>query len=284
MKPRLAEALSGWLGFAVPLPDYGHLLSLALLIGLFWTERRLLRVGLSEKAPSALLLSAVAGIYVGAKLLYLAQYPGELPRALQSPLLSLRSGYSLYGGLAGLMAGAVLAARRQRLPASSILDAMTPSLALGLAITRVGCFLAGCNFGRPTALAWAVRFPSGSPAWSQQVTAGLLNADSPLSLPVHPTQLYESALGVLLCLAAVALAPRLSGRGGLFLTLVAIYALFRGPEESIRADAGGVAFGSLTFSQGISLALVLAAVAGICWQFKSVEKDRKKPPGEPGRP
>ena len=237
MKPRLAEGLSGWLGFSVPLPDYGHLLSLALLLGLVWTYRRLRRLGYSEEACSAVLLSAVVGIYVGAKLLYLAQYPGETGRALGNPLLFLRNGYSLYGGLAGLLVGVLGTARRHQVPALAVLDAMTPSLALGLAITRIGCFLAGCNFGRPSGLPWAVRFPQGSPAWSQQVASRLLSADSPLSLPVHPTQLYESALGVVLCLAAVAAVRRLAGRGGLFFTLAGAYALFRGPEESIRADA-----------------------------------------------
>jgi len=265
VKPRLAEALSGWLGFSVPLPDYGHLLSLALLLGLAWTYRRLRRLGHSEEERSAVLLSAVVGIYVGAKLLYLAQYQGEIVRAVESPLLFLRSGYSLYGGLAGLAVGVLWAARRHPVSAFAVLDAMTPSLALGLAITRIGCFLAGCNFGRTSALPWAVRFPAGSPAWSQQVAAGLLSADFPLSLPVHPTQLYESALGVVLCLAAVAGARRLAGRGGLFFTMAAAYALFRGPEESIRADASGVTFGSFTFSQGVSLALLLAAVAGLAW-------------------
>jgi phosphatidylglycerol:prolipoprotein diacylglycerol transferase len=278
MKPRLAEALSGWLGFPLPLPDYGHLLSLALLVGLLWTHRRLRRLALADPAQAETVLFAVLGIYLGAKILYLAQYHQQIESALESPLAFIRNGYSLYGGLLGLISGVAFAARRHRVGLRAVLDAMTPAMALGLAIARLGCFLAGCNFGRPSEVAWAVRFPAESPAWFQQVAAGLLSPNSPLSLPVHPTQLYESALGIVLCLAAVGLAPRLAGRGGLFFTLLAAYALFRAPEESIRADAGGATFGSLTFSQGVSLALGVAAVAGLLWVAR---ESRRRPLGEP---
>ena len=80
-------------------------------------------------------------------------------------------------------------------------------MGISFALVRVGCFLEGCDYGRPTALPWGVRFPSGSLAAQAHAAAGWVPDGAP-SLPVHPTELYESMLG-LLALALVAL-----GRNG----------------------------------------------------------------------
>ena len=106
--------------------------------------------------------------------------------------------------------------RRRRLPVWPLLDAATPALALGYAVGRIGCFLVGDDYGRPTDAPWGIAFANGLPP----TTAGYLRADFGLSIPpgtpddallrVHPTQLYETAIA----LGIFAVGYRLLRRGG----------------------------------------------------------------------
>src|SRR6185295_17980675 len=91
-------------------------------------------------------------------------------------LLFSRGGMSWFGGFAGGVLTALIVMRRMRLPIVATLAASTPALAIGHAIGRIGCFLVGDDYGRPSDLPWAVAFPKGLP---------------PIDVPVHPTQLYE---------------------------------------------------------------------------------------------
>ncbi len=263
MRPRIAQAFEGALGFVVPIPGYGFLLSLSLLLAVLWTYRALKRFGIEDESRRlSLLLGVMIGMYFGAKSLYLLQYHHQVGACLRQPLVCVRDGYSLYGGLVGIVTVVWCYSRHWGLNPLAPLDAMTAPMALGLALTRVGCFLAGCNFGRPTDLPWSVRFPSGSPAWFKQISEGALPSNALLSLSVHPTQLYESIVGIALCLGAIALSPKLAGRGQLFFAMVGAYALFRAVEEKVRADAGGVTFGPFTFAQVVSIVLLLTATLG----------------------
>jgi len=74
-------------------------------------------------------------------------------------------------------------------------DLAVAPLGIALMLARIGCFLAGCDYGKVSALPWAVRFPAHSPAWQDHLAAGLVPAGRAESLPVHPTELYEAALG-----------------------------------------------------------------------------------------
>lgn len=260
MKPRIVELLS------IPLPDYGILLSLSLLAGILWTNRAMKQRGFPETYRSSILLLSVASVLIGAKLFYLLQFPGSFKSA---PLALLRNGFSLYGGLLGLTAAVLWSSLRFGHSSLAVLDAMAPALALGLVFTRIGCFLAGCCFGKPTELPWGVRFPIGSGAWLQQVRDGIVPADAALTLPIHPTQLYEAAFGLALLALAVTLPPRTTVAGRLFFSLVGLYAIFRLWEENLRADAGGVRWGALTFSQAVSLVVLTGAAIGILRRSKA---------------
>ncbi len=72
-------------------------------------------------------------------------------------------------------------------------DAVAPALAIGGGLMRIACFFVGCNFGKPTDLPWAVTYAAGDPAFLKQAGLGLITPAAPATLPVHPTQLYESA-------------------------------------------------------------------------------------------
>lgn len=154
--------------------SFGVLVAIGALVGLWIFRRELQRSGLPESATDAAVAGVLGGL-VGAKLLWTIEHAGE------GPLLDLilsRGGMSWFGGLAGgLIAGLAVMGRR-RLPIIATLAAAAPALAAGHAIGRIGCFLVGDDYGRPSDLPWAVAFPEGLP---------------PTDLPVHPTQLYEAA-------------------------------------------------------------------------------------------
>ncbi len=149
------------------------------LVGLWLLGRELRFSGLPEEATNGAALGVIAGL-IGAKLLWVFEHAGEEP--FLSLLLS-RGGLSWFGGLFGGVAAALLYFRWRRWRILPIVSAATPALAVGHLLGRIGCFLVGDDYGRPTSLPWGMAFPKGLP---------------PTDVPVHPTQLYEAAfLGVL---------------------------------------------------------------------------------------
>jgi phosphatidylglycerol:prolipoprotein diacylglycerol transferase len=111
----------------------------------------------------------------GAKLLWVCEHFGE---DRLSPLVFSRGGLSWFGGFAGGVLAGLIVMHRKQLPPIATLAAATPGLVAGHAIGRLGCFMVGDDYGRPTSLPWGVAFPQGLP---------------PTDVPVHPTQLYEAA-------------------------------------------------------------------------------------------
>jgi phosphatidylglycerol---prolipoprotein diacylglyceryl transferase len=153
-----------------------------------------------------------------------------------------------FGALAGLFLGFVLVARR-RMQLAPALDALALAVGPMLTVARLGCFVAGCDFGAPTNVAWALRYPHWTPAFREQLARGLIAEAAPSTLPVHPTQLYEAMLG--LALFAVALRCRRRR----WAAVVALYAAGRFGIDFLRGDlARGLLW--LTASQWLAVATV----------------------------
>jgi phosphatidylglycerol:prolipoprotein diacylglycerol transferase len=165
---------------------------------------------------------------------------------------------SFWGYLAGA-AAVVLTCRRAGVSVARVADLAAIPLGVALVFARIGCFLGGCDYGEVSSLPWAVRFPAGSPAWRDHVRAGLIPADSATSLPVHPTELYEAALGLVIVAIALVAARSVRRDGNLFLVAAATYAVGRIGIELVRGDAErGIYFG--VSSGQIFCLLVLAAI------------------------
>lgn len=164
-----------------------------------------------------------------------------------------------FGALFGLLVGHVAGARARRVSIARALDVLAPSIGIMVAVARLGCFFAGCDFGRPTSVPWALRYPPMTPAFRAQLDAGLVHASASQTLPVHPTQLYEACLGVVVL--ALTLRMRSSRReGDRFVVAALLYAAGRIVVDVFRGDlARGGTFG-LTVTQGLSLALIGAVV------------------------
>ena len=152
--------------------SFGVLVAVAALVGLWLFRRELQRSGLPEEGFDAAVAGIIGGM-AGAKLLWVFEHLGEEPAI---DLLS-RGGLSWFGGFAGGILAGVLVLQVKRLPKIAVVAAAAPALAIGHAIGRIGCFLVGDDYGRPSDLPWAVAFPDGAP---------------PTMIPVHPTQLYQA--------------------------------------------------------------------------------------------
>jgi phosphatidylglycerol:prolipoprotein diacylglycerol transferase len=183
---------------------------------------------------------------------------------------------SFWGYLAGL--GAVAAVcRAHRLSLARLGDLAAAPLGGALFFARLGCFVAGCDYGKVTSLPWAVRFPAGSPAWHDHVNAGLVPASRTESLPVHPTELYEAVLGLVIIGVALALARRAwarRGEGRVFLAAAALYAIGRIGVEACRGDAGRGIYAGLSSGQIFSLSVLAVIGVGVLVQRVRVQRSR----------
>jgi phosphatidylglycerol:prolipoprotein diacylglycerol transferase len=172
-------------------------------------------------------------------------------------------GLVAYGGFIGGFLGSWQFTARHKLSILAWGDAAMPGVCMGLGLTRLGCLMYGCDYGQPTNVPWAIKFPPGSPCYNFQRMEGLLPEHALSSLPVHPTQLYESAVGFLLFGFLMWVWSRRKRRGEVFLAFWVGYAVARFPLELIRGDdQRGAAFG-LSTSQII--AIVSSVIAAITW-------------------
>lgn len=165
-----------------------------------------------------------------------------------------------FGAIGGLVFGDVLVARARGFSARRALDVLAAPIGAMIAIARTGCFFAGCDFGKPTHAPWGLAYPTWTPAFRAQFDAGLIDATATRTLPVHPTQLYEVALGLVILVAAlVTRAPRRAGDR--FTAAMLTYAAGRLGIDVFRGDlAHGGALG-LTATQALALATTGAVIA-----------------------
>jgi phosphatidylglycerol---prolipoprotein diacylglyceryl transferase len=246
---------------------FGLMLVFAFLgsyLQLRWGMKRL-GIG-DEEDASALVFAAGLGGIVGAKVYY-----AILNRDWH--LLLDRSGLVWYGGFILGALGVLFMMWRRHLPAWPMADVAAPALALGYGIGRIGCFLVGDDYGRPTDLPWGVAFPVGLPETTAGNLRQMFHVPVPASVPddmllrVHPTQLYETALALAIWGFGVWLFKRRPPAGTVALTVLALLAIERFSIEFLRAKDDRF-FGSFTLAQGISVAVLLVVLA-IGWYRRS---------------
>jgi phosphatidylglycerol:prolipoprotein diacylglycerol transferase len=171
-----------------------------------------------------------------------------------------RGGFAYYGGFLFAVAFAIHYTRKHAMGFWRTADLAAPAIALGLFFGRVGCFLNGCCYGKPTKSSLGVIFPRGGSVWREQWQAHLIGRGD-AALPVHPTQLYE-AFGclVLFALLYFVVSPRVRRHGDVFAGLLIGYGVLRSIIEIFRDDDRGVLFGWLSTSQIISVPLIVGGV------------------------
>lgn len=261
MYPRLFEY--GW----ITIYTYGVLLAAAYLLGLQLAMARARARQLDHTRILDLGIYIIISALVGAKVLLLVidfRTYADNPREL---LTLIRSAGVFYGGLISAFVVALWYIRRVGLPLWTTCDVFAPGIALGHVVGRLGCFFAGCCYGRPTTVPWAITFTD--PFANQ-------NVGTPLNQPLHPTQLYEAgaeALILVLLLATENKGRRFAGRT--FWLYMLLYAISRYIVEIYRGDPRGVIFGFST-SQFISLILAPLSVVMLIYLGRAVEPAPKQ--------
>jgi phosphatidylglycerol:prolipoprotein diacylglycerol transferase len=246
------------LPFGLTIYGYGAMLCLSVIVGRLLAVRLAERDGMDGGLMSRCCVWILASALVGARLLWVVTEPDQFDRIIDV-FKWWKGGVVAYGGFLGGLLGTVVFCRIHRIRLLALADCAVPSLCLGLVFTRVGCLLAGCCFGQPWDGPWAVRFPAGSPAFEQQALQGLLPAGATESLPVHPTQVYESLAGLALFSVVMLLRRRQKLPGQALVAFFLGYAVLRYAIEVVRADAGRGSIGPFSTSQLIALVTLPAA-------------------------
>jgi phosphatidylglycerol:prolipoprotein diacylglycerol transferase len=232
---------------SVTVYSYGFLIAVGFFLGILLATREARRLGENPEKILDLSFYILVAAIVGSRLFYVlttwesyAENPLEIIKIWKGGLV-------FYGGFLGAVTAAVVYMRLNRLPFWKTADILAPSLALGQALGRLGCFLAGCCYGRPSDVPWAVTFTD------QRCLA-------PVNTPLHPTQLYSAFTNLAIFIILWALSRRNRIPGRVFWTYVLLYGLTRSIIETLRGDfRGAEVFGLLSISQ--TLGLTGAAVA-----------------------
>jgi phosphatidylglycerol:prolipoprotein diacylglycerol transferase len=236
--------------------SYGVLLAASYLLGLRLAMTRARRWGLDANRVLDLGIYIIIAALVGAKLLLLVVDFDQFSRSPADLLTLARSGGVFYGGLIFAVAVAFWYIARHRMPFWTTCDVFAPGIALGHVTGRLGCFAAGCCYGKQTDVSWAVVFTNPLAA---------ANVGTPLGIPLHPTQLYEA--GAELLILGLLLATERKGRlfaGRTFWLYMFLYAVSRFVIEIYRGDPRGMILGFST-SQFISLVLAPLSLVMLAW-------------------
>jgi phosphatidylglycerol:prolipoprotein diacylglycerol transferase len=238
---------------------YGVLLAAAYLLGLQLAIRRAKERGLDQTRVLDLGIYIIISALLGAKLLLVVTDFRSFTQNPRAIIDLARSGGVFYGGLILAVSVALWYIHRIGLPLWTTCDIFAPGIALGHVVGRFGCFFAGCCYGRPTDVAWAITFTNPQAAE---------NVGTPLNIPLHPTQLYEAgaeALILVLLLATERSGKRYPGRT--FWLYMLLYAISRFAIEFYRGDPRGTVF-SLSTSQFISVLLAPLALVMLVYLRK----------------
>lgn len=258
MYPRLftlpsLQLFGGSLG-PFTLHTYGVLLAAAFIVGLLVASRHARRAQLDADRITDLAVYVLIAGLIGAKLGLLAVEWEYYSNNLRELFSLLQSGGVFYGGLIAALPVAWWYTRKHALPGWRAADALAPAVVLGQSIGRLGCFAAGCCFGKPASVPWAVTFRDLYAARA---------VGTPVDTPLHPTQLYESAAAFLIFLALLVILERKKFDGQVVLCYVLLYSVARFGIEFYRGDParGSVFSGALSTSQFLAILLALGALA-----------------------
>lgn len=243
-----------------PIYTYGVLVAGGVLLGLWFGVRYAPKAGLTGDFIWNLGIYAILLGLVASKIWLIVSdwnaYSAN-PREIFS-IATFQSGGTFYGGVIGAMIWIVVYSRRHRAPLLAVCDVSSISLSLGHAIGRLGCFVAGCCYGKPTSLPWGVTFTSPV---AERI------AGTPLGIPLHPTQLYESGAEFLNFFLMWWLSTKQKFTGQIIGTFFLLYGFERGTIEFFRGDPGRTMLfhDTVSLMQLVSLGLVLTG-AFIWWR------------------
>jgi len=234
---------------SLPIRSYEIMVAIGFLIALYIAIRRAKKKNIPFRFMLDLGLCILISGFVGARIFYILQHIRSYDSLADTFSRIWEGGLTYYGGfvLASLVGFIYL--RSRRLPIAGVTDIIAPSLALGEGISRIGCFLAGCCFGKPTDLPFGVTFPENS-------LTGIITD----SQKVHPTQLYSSIILFCIFIILITFQRYTKFSGQLFLSYMIMYSIYRFSIDFLRYYTPEEHLGILTYSQVTSLVLGLIAI------------------------
>ncbi|MFA4991745.1 MAG: prolipoprotein diacylglyceryl transferase [Candidatus Omnitrophota bacterium] len=241
--------------------SYGMMVAMAFLIGIYVASLEAVRKGVKKDFVYDLAFYLIIGSLIGARVYYIVFFN---PDAFADPLSIFKvwqGGLAIQGGIFGGIITGLLYSRFRGISFWKMADLVAPSIILGQAIGRIGCFLNGCCFGEPTKAFFGVMFPKGS----------LADIAYP-GMAVHPAQLYELIFDLMGFLLLWALRKRVRVEGGLFLLYLMLYASVRFFVSQFRGDNVYILNTNLKLADVTSAAILIIAMA----LFLSREKCAKK--------
>jgi phosphatidylglycerol:prolipoprotein diacylglycerol transferase len=266
---------------------YGFLLALAFITGLYVMGRLAASDGQDKQKVYDLGLWVLAASLIGSKLLMIVTEWDSFYRDNPRQIFSLdffRSGGVFYGGFLGAVIASVIVMKVYKLPWWRTADAFAPGIAIGQAIGRLGCFSAGCCWGKPTTAWCGVHFsekgheitgvptmvrhladPIQQNVWAERL-GGLL---APIKL--HPTQIYEAAATLLIFVVLLFVYRKRQFHGQVIIVYAMLYALARFIIEYWRDDPRGEFF-DLSTSQFIAVVLFIGAIIAYFWRWRTTRQ------------
>lgn len=256
---------------------YGFMLVVAFYSCYFLLAKDLKRFGHdSELASSIIMASAIGGI-AGSKIYYLIE---NFSRVVQDPFGMIFSGSGLVflGGLMGGILGVTLVFRKRKLNWLQFADVTAPMMILGYAIGRVGCFLVGDDYGIPSRLPWAMHFPKGLPptttfSFESYYPWVDISGWAAGPLTVHPTQMYETILGVLIFTYLWKKRTSIVRAGNLFFTYIILAGIERFSIEFIRTNPKYL-FDMFSGAQVLSIIMIAVGIGFFMFQNQSAQNPK----------
>lgn len=251
-----------------PIRSWGVMLAIAFVVGIIMAQRRAKRYGIETNFILDLSILILVSSIVGARIAYVIDHfdfyfhnPSKIFGEWESGLIFC-GGLIFYGGILLAIPVSIFYARKRKVSVPKLMDVLTPSLAIGLFFARIGCFLNGCCFGKPTNLPIGITCPEDSPAgWI-------------FNVPIHATQLYSAVAGLAMFFILMRIEKVKKFDGALFWYFLGMYGIWRffvdflryyEPSEYIMLD--------LTFNQIISLLILIFSVWRI-WYGRKVVSSR----------
>ena len=235
----------------VEIRSYGLMITLAFVVWMFLSMSRAKKRGIRPDHIVHLSLIIFLSAAIGARLLFIATHADNLRRFWHELLRTFTliavgvKGISMVGGVLLALISIVLYCYFHKIPLLRLFDAMAPPFGVGLFLSRIGCFLNGCCFGKPCDLPWCMKFPTDSPA-------GMRFPD----IAIHPTQLYAALAGLLIALILFLLDRKPRFDGFLFSLLGILFGIDRlliDPFKYVSLQEGGT---PLSVNQILSLSII----------------------------
>ncbi len=240
---------------------YGFFIAIGFLAGIFLATKEAKRLGEDHEKIMDLCFYILVAAILGSRLFYVATSPGMFLRNPVEILKIWNGGLVFYGGFIAALVAGVIFLKVKNIPVWKTADIMAPSAALAHFFGRIGCFFAGCCYGKHCDLPWAFTFNHP-------------DSLAPTGIPLHPTQLYEALNNLIIFCLLWFFRKRKKYDGQIFWMYVLLYGITRFVLETFRADfRGDYIFGNLSVSQVIGgLMAVLSLIMLFIFRKRALSK------------